>query len=139
LNSENLAKLEEAYTDWDRISRLPVSSGNDKVDNIKLAREHQQQVREMIRKVSKYYTPIPPIPSEGAAREDFTSVFRSSLLRTIDQLQKAAVNGSVTLTQPNYSFSFKAQQGKFNFPPGSLGPLSVQLGEIKAICDVLFR
>jgi hypothetical protein len=27
----------------------------------------------------------------------------------------------------------------FNLPPGSLGPLSVQLGEVKAICDVLFR
>jgi hypothetical protein len=39
----------------------------------------------------------------------------------------------------NYSFSFAAQRESLAYAPGSLEPLSVQLGEVKAICDVLFQ
>ena len=42
-------------------------------------------------------------------------------------------------TGQTYSFSFEEQRPKLDFAPGSLEPLSVQLGEVKAICDVLFR
>jgi hypothetical protein len=38
-----------------------------------------------------------------------------------------------------YSFSFEAQKMKGSFAPGSLTSLAVQLGEVKAICDVLFQ
>ena len=38
-----------------------------------------------------------------------------------------------------YSFSFEVQRPKLAFAAGSLEPLSVQLGEVKAICDVLLQ
>ncbi|HMP84456.1 MAG TPA: Amuc_1100 family pilus-like protein, partial [Verrucomicrobiota bacterium] len=38
---------------------------------------------------------------------------------------------------PGYSYSFEAQRKLVRFAPGSLGPLSIQLGEVRAICDIL--
>jgi len=66
--------------------------------------------------------------------EDFTSQLRE----TIAMLQKTAASSSVTLP-PRYNFSFEAQKPKLNFEEASLKPLATQLGEIKAICDILFR
>jgi hypothetical protein len=39
---------------------------------------------------------------------------------------------------PQYDFSFSAQRTRVVFAPGSLEPLAVQLGEVKAISEVLF-
>jgi hypothetical protein len=52
-------------------------------------------------------------------------------------LQKTATNSSVVLP-PNYLFTFTAQNSKVSFAAGSPPLLAKQLGEIKAICDVLF-
>ena len=41
--------------------------------------------------------------------------------------------------QDNYNFSFQAEKLKINFEQRGLEPLSTQLGEVKAICDVLFQ
>jgi len=141
LNNQSLVELDTAYTDWGTIVASDPNPGNAQVDNIALAREQQKKVREKIAEVRKYFTPIPAIPDPNSpeAKDNLASMFRSSLSRTIDQLQRDAANANVTLTQPNYYFSFRAQRGQFNFPAGSLGPLAVQLGEVKAICDVLFR
>jgi hypothetical protein len=49
-----------------------------------------------------------------------------------------ATNASVTVL-PNYTFSFTAEWPKVVFQPNSLGALSTQLGEVRAICDVLFK
>jgi hypothetical protein len=38
----------------------------------------------------------------------------------------------------NYYFSFTAERDRLMFDKAGLQPLSVQLGEVKAICDVLF-
>src|SRR6185503_10826165 len=46
---------------------------------------------------------------------------------------------SVTLPVQNYAFSFKVQRDQYNFSAGSLEPLAVQLGEVRTICDILFR
>ncbi|HET7625814.1 MAG TPA: Amuc_1100 family pilus-like protein, partial [Verrucomicrobiae bacterium] len=48
LNNENLEKLEAAYADWERIIQLNPSPGNQKNDNIKLARDQQKEVRAEI-------------------------------------------------------------------------------------------
>src|SRR5205814_1738856 len=62
----------------------------------------------------------------------------SALSGTIAQLRRAATNASVGLQQ-DYNFSFQAQRLRVSFASGSVEPLSVQLGEVKAICDVLFQ
>src|SRR5215471_19694194 len=85
LNKQSLDTLNAAYDDWKRISTKRPNPGNDKVDNIKAAKDQQAQVRLVIQKVERYFTPIPPIPAptEGA---DFAYLFRIGLRRTIDEL-----------------------------------------------------
>jgi hypothetical protein len=137
LDKKSLENLEVAYADLQRISDLNPNPGNDKVDNIKLAREQQAQVRVEIRKVQKFFAPIPPIPNptNGVVTKEN---FASSLRRTIDQLQKDAALGGVNLP-PRYDFSFQAQRNLPNFAPGSLPPLAAQLGDIKTFCRILFQ
>jgi hypothetical protein len=69
--------------------------------------------------------------------------FSSALSRTIDQMQRGATKASVVLPPTDsknnsYSFSFAAQRESLAYLPSSLVPLSGQLGEVKAICEVLF-
>jgi hypothetical protein len=92
-------------------------------------------MREFKEQAQKSFQRIPSIP-EGAkvAGEEFVT----SLRHTIDQLQKAATNSSIGLPG-DYSFSFSAQRNQMRFKEGSLEPLALQLGEVKAICDVLFQ
>jgi hypothetical protein len=59
-------------------------------------------------------------------------------------MQREATKVSVALPPKDskgqtYSFSFAAQRESLAYASGSLAPLSVQLGEIKAICTVLFQ
>jgi len=53
-------------------------------------------------------------------------------------MQHDATNASVIIS-PNYAFSFAAERNKVTFATNGLAPLSVQLGEVKAICDILFE
>ena len=64
-------------------------------------------------------------------------MFGDALHRTIDQLQREAPNANVSVL-PQYSFSFQALRDRVKFAPGSLGALAVQLGEVKAISEILF-
>jgi hypothetical protein len=91
--------------------------------------------------VSKFFAPIPPVPDpadETVAKKDFVAAYRDALPATILQLKKDAAGSGVTLP-PQCAFSFSAQQNRYNLAPGSAQPLSVQLGEIKTICNVLFQ
>ncbi|HLP77303.1 MAG TPA: Amuc_1100 family pilus-like protein [Candidatus Paceibacterota bacterium] len=136
-NNEIQVKLDEAYTDWERIAGLTPNPGNEKVDNIKLARQYQREVQAVIQGVQKHFVPIPPVPNPAdgvVTKQDFNS----SLRRTIDQLQHDAAQGGVTLP-PKYDFSFQAEKNLPNFAAGSLPPLAAQLGDIKTICTILFQ
>ena len=66
-------------------------------------------------------------------------LFAGALHRTLAQLQHEAAAANVALP-PEYDFSFIARTlaPRLTFAPGSLEPLSVQLGEVKAISEVLF-
>jgi hypothetical protein len=134
LNNQLLGKLNDEYTQLAGFANQNPHPGNAKVDNIKLAKEQQQQLRDFIQNARKYFVRIPQIPDVPKVTPP---EFSSALSRTIDQLQRDATNASVAL-QPKYQFSFEAQNKRVSFDPASLEPLSVQLGEVRAICDVLF-
>jgi hypothetical protein len=135
LNNATQEELNKAYSELDSISKLEPSPGSAKVDNIKAAREQQEQLRAYMKNAAKHFGRIPGIPdSAKVTGAEFTAALR----HTISQLQRDATNAGVVL-QPKYSFSFEAQLPKVVFAPGSLDPLAVQLGEVKAICDVLFQ
>lgn len=134
-NNQILASLNDDYEKLKRLNSAPIHPGSGQVDNVKLAKEQREQLREFLKKPRAYFLRIPPIPDQAKlSDQDFTS----ALSHTLDQLQKDATNASVTLP-PNYAFSFEAQRPKVQFAAGSLGPLSIQLGEIKAFCDILFQ
>jgi hypothetical protein len=105
-----------------------------KVDNQKLAEEQTKQLAEINRKLKTHFLSIRPIPNSTnvSGRE-----FATTLPGTLASLGAAASAASVGLP-PQFTFSFTAQIPKTSFAPGSLQLLSVQLGEVKAICDILF-
>ncbi len=137
-NADELEKINGGYEELKRLNTLNPHPGGGKVDNIKLAREQEKELRAFIAKVSSHFVRIVPIPN--AASSNSTNVsskeFSSALQQTIDQLQREATNSSVILP-PKYKFSFEAHLGRVQFAAGSLEPLAVQLGEVKTIVSVL--
>lgn len=130
LNKATQAKLDEAYTTLDTLSQ---QGGGDP----KAAQEQIRQLREISQKFRDQFKTIPSIPYATNLAQITSAQFATTLQITIDQLQRAAMTASVDLP-PQYAFSFQAERSLTHFAPGSLGPLSVQLGEIKAICDILY-
>ena len=114
----------------------PLSPGNDKVDNIAAANEQRKQLEAWIGQTRNYFQPIAPIPKPANGPVSNAS-FSDSLHQTIAQLQHEAAAANVALP-PDYDFSFTAHKDRLTFAPGSLEPLSVQLGEVKTISEVLF-
>jgi len=135
LNNEIWAKLNEDYSKLKQLNAEKPHPGSGNVDNIKIAKEQTKELREFIEKTRAHFqriTPIPDLPK--ITDQDFSS----ALSRSIDQLAHAATNASVMLPSDNYAFSFSAQRSLLQRDQKSLGPLAVQLGEVKAICEILF-
>jgi len=135
-NSAAFDKLNEIYGTLRNLTGQKPSPGNDKVDNIKAAKEQERQIRDWIRQAADYFQPIAPIPNTGNNAVS-SEAFAAALRRTIDQLQHEADAASVTLP-PKYNFSFEAQRSLVRFAPGSLGALAAQFGEVKTISEILF-
>jgi hypothetical protein len=108
------------------------SPGNEHTDNTKIAREEDKDLQAWVATSAVYFQPIPPIPSGDVTSEAFAGALR----RTIDQLQKDADAAGVMLP-PKYDFSFSAQRTLVKFA-GGLDLLAVQLGEVRAISEILF-
>ena len=137
LNNASLEKLNAAYAELDKLAKANPNPGNKEIDNIDISRQQEIQIREIIDKERKFFAPIASIPNP-TNKEVTKDEFASALRRTVDELAHAASVASVTLP-PKYGFSFEAERSLTLFAPGSLAPLSVQLGEVKALCAVLYQ
>jgi hypothetical protein len=131
-NSEASDKLNEIYQQLMQIAQAPQQPGNDKIDNVKLAKEQEQQLRGWIQSAAGHFSDIPSIP-QG---EVTSKTYATALGTTIYQLQQEAKENSVGLPA-QYYFSFQVQSSKLTISSG-LGPLAQQLGEVKAIAQILF-
>jgi hypothetical protein len=143
LNNTLLIQLDEEYAKLKRLYDQKPHPGNDKINNIQEAKEQQKQLRAYIQKACQHFQNIPPIPVPESGKVT-SQEFSTALSRTIDQLAHRASEERVALPPPSpngqtYSFSFEVERPKLAFAAGSLEPLSVQLGEVKAICDVLLQ
>jgi hypothetical protein len=142
-NNEILGQLDEQYARLKRLYEQNPHPGSEQIDNIKAARQQERELQAYIQKARQFFQSCPPIPV--AEDGNLTSQqFSSALSRTIDRMQRDAEKSSVTLPPRDskgntYSFSFAAQRESLAYAPGSLEPLSVQLGEVKSICAVLFQ
>jgi hypothetical protein len=142
-NNEILGKLDEQYAKLKRLYEQNPHPGSEKIDNIKAAKEQEQELRAYMRKAREYFQNCPPIPVPESGKLT-SQEFSSALSRTVDQMQREAAKASVALPGKDskgntYSFSFAAQRESLAYAPGSLEPLSMQLGEVKSICTVLFQ
>lgn len=136
-NNDNLDKLNTAYDELDQLAKETPNPGNEKVNNIEIARQQELQVRAIMERERQYFSPVAPIPNPTngvVTKEEFASALR----RTIDELAHDANAASVTLPK-DYAFSFGAERTLTIFAPGSLEPLSEKLGEIHEICQVLYQ
>jgi hypothetical protein len=135
LNNQNFDSLNGDYEKLKRLNSAPIHPGNDKINNVQIAQDQQKELKGFISKARAYCQNISPIPNLPKISD---SDFSTALTRTIDRMQKDATNNSVTLPA-DYAFSFQAEKNKVGFNNSGLAPLSVQLGEVKTICSVLFQ
>lgn len=141
-NADEAEKLKASYEELKRLNSLNPHPGLGKVDNLKLAREQQKEIRDFLAKANRRFERVPPIPdSRKPSSEEYASALRS----TIDQLLRDAANNGVTVpnvagagagTEKKFTFSFSVQSQRVQFTP-PLEPLAVQLGEVKVIADIL--
>jgi hypothetical protein len=129
-------QLDAIYATLQNFSQQSPSPGNAQTNNITAANEQTRQLREWIARTGAYFKPIEPVPSGSRSRLNNES-FKNALDRTVSQLQHEAAGAGVQLP-PDCGFSFAAQRTRVQFAPGSLEPLSVQLGEVKTISEILF-
>src|SRR5271156_5986178 len=61
-NATAFDRLNEIYGKLKELGDKKPSPGNAKVDNIKVAKEQEAQVREWITSADELFKPIPPIP-----------------------------------------------------------------------------
>jgi hypothetical protein len=137
--NNNVVQKEEITKAYEELNALysarPSPGDGRKVDNIKLAKEQQKEAEEFLQALGRYLQEVPAIPARSSVSGQR---FSAALQETITQLQREATNSSVIIP-PGYKFSFAKQATLVTFAPGSLDPLAVQLGEVRAICDILNR
>jgi hypothetical protein len=134
--SENNQVKEDLNKDVEEMRALASQNphpGSGKIDNITIARDQQKEVKALIDKVRGRFQRMEPVPEGEKVTE---AEFSSALSLTVAQLLRDATNNSVTVP-PNFNFSFTAEKGQLQFNPNSLRPLSAQLGEVKAIANIL--
>jgi hypothetical protein len=137
LNNQILADLK---TNFDELKGLTTKSphpGDGKINNIQNAKDQQLQLSNYVAKARIHFEPIQRLPSPEDAPKITDRDLTTALSKTVDQLQRQAASASVNVIS-NYYFSFEALRGKVSFDAKGLLPLATQLGEVKAICDVLF-
>ena len=135
-NATAFANLNEVYDQLKQLKNESPSPGDDKVNNTEAAREQTRQLREWIKQSRSYFNAIAPIP-DPTNHVASSAEFSDALHATVARLQRAAADMGVALP-PQYGFSFQAELPLVRFAPGSLKPLSTQLGEVRTICDILF-
>ena len=134
-NAGALEKLNAEYATLDDLSKQNPHPGNEKINNIAEATNQTGIVRAYIAKTGTAFRPIPAIPDGTNIDNAMLSI---ELRRTLDQMRKdASARGVQAAT--NFYFSFTAEKNLIMFDKAGLLPLARQLGEVKAICDVLFE
>jgi hypothetical protein len=134
LNNKVLDQLNQSYEDLKKLNAKNPHPGSSNINNTDAARDQIKEIKVALDKTRAGFEKIPRIPDLPKIT-DFE--FSTALAQTIAQLARDATNSSVAIPT-NYAFSFQAQRNRMNFAPTSLVPLSVQLGEIKTLCGVLF-
>jgi hypothetical protein len=129
--------LDDKYANLRRLNSQDPHPGSDRVNNIELARQQEKEIRVALAAAAKYFQSPAMIPALTSTTNITSSQFTAALRETINHLSRSAAAASVQVP-PDFKFSFSQQLRLLTFA-GDLEPLAVQLGEVKALCDVLIR
>jgi len=130
------AKIAEQYTELQRLYKQNPHPGVPPIDNIQAARDEEKTLRDYVKKIHPLFERIPPIPDSGGNKVS-AAEFATQLRNTVAQLHHTAEQQSVILST-NYYFTFEAEKNLVVFDSPALNSMASHLGEIKAICDILF-
>jgi hypothetical protein len=133
-NSAAFDKLNEVVGQLKGFIDQKPSPGNQKVNNTAIAKDQEQELQAWIKQTKAYFKPVPAIPTGASVS---SAAFSGALQKTVDQLRHEADASSVLLP-PKFEFSFTAEKDRMTFAPGSLDALATQLGEVKALSEILF-
>lgn len=104
--------------------------------NIKLAKEEESRVSDFIKLARSHFAEVQK--PDGLD----TAGFKSHLEATISELLREAERAGVKLPDQSgktgYGFTFDDPRKQLQLPASALAPLAVQLGDLKALCQVLF-
>lgn len=100
--------------------------------NIAAAKIEQKRLENLLERQHALFTPVATHTNIDSAS------FKSLLETTIDGLQKLATRQGVRIPN-NYSFTFSSQRQTLVFDPQDLMPWSLQLLEIKSLCEAVFQ
>lgn len=105
--------------------------GTDTLDNLSIVKEQQKKLEQLAAKLESNFSPVP-----------FTlitndSEFRRYLITSLEELRQKARSSGVAL-RPDFAFGFTREKDMLRFEEGTLPTLSMQMADIKALCDVLF-
>jgi hypothetical protein len=131
-NADKSTSLNQLYDTLAKLAQEQPQPGNDQHDNLKLAKDQEQQLRAWVGDAAGRFQPVAPIPQGPVT----SMTYATALNATIYQLQQEAKDSGVGLPD-KYFFSFQVQSSKLTISSG-LVPLAQQLGEVKAIVEVLF-
>lgn len=127
------AELQAKNQELDGLIQRPVYPD---AANIKLAKEEETRVSGFIQQARSRFTELQK--PEGLD----TAGFKSHLEATISELLRDAERAGVKLPESTgktgYGFTFDDPRKQLQLPPNALVPLTVQLGDLKALCEVLF-
>lgn len=132
--------LSASYAKLKDLKNLDPSPGSVKVDNITNAQAQVAALQKYSKEAQATFVPIAPIPN--TPRVD-VQLFSSELTATLNALRAMAGEKPHTVllpsTNPPYNFTFESIVRQVTFKQPSLQALARQLGEVKAISEILFR
>ncbi|HXT12276.1 MAG TPA: Amuc_1100 family pilus-like protein [Candidatus Angelobacter sp.] len=127
-NDANWQKLSQDYT---TLQQLPPIDQT----NLDMVRQQTKEVHQRVAQMQEWFPPIPAIPNTNQYSDQHMAF---AVRQTVGELRAAAAEHNVML-QPEFDFSFSLQESKAVYDPNSWDQLAKQLGEVKAICDILFE
>jgi hypothetical protein len=135
-DNEVKEKLTTSYNTLKTLKEATPSPGSEKVNNIATGREQVALLQQYVRDARNTFAPIPGIP-DGPRVEG--QVFSAELHNTLKGLrEQARAANNVTLPSTNYNFTFESIVRQVTFTQRGLAALARQLGEVKAISEILF-
>ena len=125
------AQLDQSTQELKTLVTRDPHPGTDKVDNLGAAKNEHKRLQAFLDRTRRRFPPT--FTNQPTSRE-----FRAMLDTTVSDLQRRAEWAGGKLPD-DYWFGFTAQKASMTFSTNLLGPLTGQLLDVSALCNILFN